>query len=196
MPCRIPSDGGRLAPATTWWRQWHRWIGWAATAFILFAGVTGVAVAVTEFFGEEEAQREATRGLVSEVTTSDPVAAEKGLEVALAAAAREAPGSPIDQITLQLKGPHPRVAVFLGKPGGGEDRRLEFDLATGTLIRSAAYVDKPLINRVHSGEVFGDGGLVAAMMWGVSLIVVTISGIVIYWSMRRKNARGIGRYFW
>jgi len=153
-------------------------------------------VAVTEFFGEAEALREATRGRVSEVTTASPLAARKGLEAALEAAAREAPGSPIDQITLRLKGPQPLVAVYLGKPGGGEDRRLEFDLATGTLIRSADYVDKPLINRIHSGEAFGDGGLVAAMMWGVSLIVVTISGIVIYWSMRRKNASGIGRYFW
>ena len=153
-------------------------------------------MAVTEFFGEAEALREATRGRVSEVTTASPLAARKGLEAALEAAAREAPGSPIDQITLRLKGPQPLVAVYLGKPGGGEDRRLEFDLATGTLIRSADYVDKPLINRIHSGEAFGDGGLVAAMMWGVSLIVVTISGIVIYWSMRRKNASGIGRYFW
>jgi uncharacterized iron-regulated membrane protein len=97
---------------------------------------------------------------------------------------------------LRLKGPRPMVAVYLGKPGGGEDRRLEFDLRTGALIGSAAYVDKPFLNRVHSGEAVGDGGLVVAMIWGVSLIVVTISGIVIYWSMRRRNATGIGRYFW
>jgi uncharacterized iron-regulated membrane protein len=153
-------------------------------------------VAVTEFFGEEEALREAMRGVVSSVTTSNSSAVQKGLDAALASAARESPGAPVDQVTLRLKGPRPLVAVYLGKPGGGEDRRLEFDLATGTLIRSAAYVDKPLLNRIHSGEAFGDGGLVAAMFWGVSLIVVTISGIVIYWSMRRKSARGLARYFW
>ena len=39
------------------WRKWHRWIAFPASAFLLFAAVTGVAVAVTEFFGEEEALR-------------------------------------------------------------------------------------------------------------------------------------------
>ena len=167
-----------------------------ATIFILFAAVTGVLVAVTEFFGEDEALREAMRGVVSSVTTSDPSAVQKGLQTALATAARQAPGAPIDQITLRLKGPQPLVAVYLGKAAGGEDRRLEFDLTTGALLRTADYVDKPFLNRVHSGEAFGDGGLVAAMIWGLSLIVVTISGIVIYWSMRRRNATGIDRYFW
>ena len=178
------------------WRRWHRWIGWATMVFVLFAATTGVIVAVTEFFGEEEALREATRDLVSPVTTSAAEEAQRSLQAALASAARQAPGAPIDQITLRFKGPHPLVSVYLGKPGGGEDRRLEFDAKTGAFVRTAEYVDKPFINRVHSGEAFGDGGLVAAMAWGVALIVITISGIIIYWSMRRANASGIERFFW
>jgi uncharacterized iron-regulated membrane protein len=178
------------------WRQWHRWIGWVATAFLLFAAVTGVIVAGTEFFGEEEALREATRDVVSPVTTADAHTAQLGLAAALETAAREASGRPIDQITLRLKGPQPNVSIYLGKPGGGEDRRLDFDLSTGSLLRTSPYIDKPLINRIHSGEAFGDGGLVAAMLWGLALIVVTVTGIVIYWSMRRRNATGLERYFW
>ncbi len=178
------------------WRRWHRWIGWVATAFLLFAAITGVIVAGTEFFGEEEALREATRDVVSPITTTDAHAAQLGLTAALESAAREAPGLPVDQITLRLKGPQPNVSVYLGKPAGGEDRRLDFDLSTGSLLRTSPYVDKPLINRIHSGEAFGDGGLVAAMLWGLALVVVTVTGIIIYWSMRRRNASGLERYFW
>jgi uncharacterized iron-regulated membrane protein len=178
------------------WRRWHRWIGWAATVFLLFAAFTGLGVAITEFFGEEEALREATRDLVSPVTTSNPDDAQRALQAALASASREAPGAPIDQITLRFKGQQPVVSVYLGRPGGGEDRRLEFDQRTGAFLRAASYVDKPLINRIHSGEAFGDGGLVAAMLWAIALIAITVSGIIIYWSMRRASATGIERLFW
>jgi uncharacterized iron-regulated membrane protein len=178
------------------WRRWHRWIGWAATVFVLFAAVTGVLVAVTEFFGEEEALREATRGLVSPVTTSEAGEAQRTLQAALASAAREVPGAPIDQITLRFKGPQAVVSVYLGRASGGEDRRLDFDAKSGAFLRTASYVDKALINRIHSGEAFGDGGLVAAMLWGLALVAITVSGIIIYWSMRRANATGIERFFW
>jgi len=52
------------------WRRWHRWIGFPAFIFLLWAASTGIIVAFTEFFGEEEALREATRDLVSPVTAS------------------------------------------------------------------------------------------------------------------------------
>jgi hypothetical protein len=51
------------------WRKWHRWIGFPAAIFLVFAAVTGVLVAVTEFFGEEERLREATRNLVGPTPT-------------------------------------------------------------------------------------------------------------------------------
>ena len=53
-----------MATNLVFWRKWHRWIGFPAALFLLFAATTGVLVAFTEFFGEEEALREATRDLV------------------------------------------------------------------------------------------------------------------------------------
>ena len=50
------------------WRKWHRWIGFPAALFLLFAATTGFLVVVSEFFGEAETLREATRELVSPVT--------------------------------------------------------------------------------------------------------------------------------
>jgi uncharacterized iron-regulated membrane protein len=103
------------------WRKWHRWIAFPAALFLLFASVTGVIVAVTEFFGEAEALREATRDLVSPVRVSadarpvaDPIAR------ALATARTTAPDAPIDKIVMQFKGAQPTVEIFTGRPEGGK----------------------------------------------------------------------------
>jgi len=57
-------------------------------------------------------------------------------------------------------------------------------------------VDKPFLYRLHSGEAFGDGGLVAAMAWGLALALLAVSGLVIYWQMRRPGTTGWKRVFW
>jgi uncharacterized iron-regulated membrane protein len=184
-------------PTPKFWRQWHRWIGFVASLFLIFAGTTGAILAFTEFFGEDEALREATRDLVSPVATSSaPEAWRDPIARAMATAQQKAPGAPIDKITVQFKGKQPTVTVFTGKPTGGEDKKFVFDATTGALVSEEAYVDKPIINRVHSGEFFGDGGLVFAMLWGVTLVGMTISGLLIYWRMRREGGSGIKRVFW
>jgi len=182
---------------TAWWRRWHRWIGFPAALFLLFAATTGFLVATTEFFGEEEALREATRDLTSPLTTAakdsewaDPIAK------AMSHVEMTKPGAPIDKITVQFKGERPTVTIYFGKPGGGEDRLMVFDAGTGALIKEDAYADKPLLNRIHSGEWFGDGGLVFAMFWAIALAVLTFSGLIIYWTMRRRNAVGLQKVFW
>jgi uncharacterized iron-regulated membrane protein len=55
-----------------------------------------------------------------------------------------------------------------------------FDARTGQLLSEEAYADKPFLYRLHSGEAFGDGGLVVAMLWGLTLIVLTVTGLIIY----------------
>ena len=53
------------------------------------------------------------------------------------------------------------------------------------ISKEAAYADKPILNRIHSGEWFGDGGLVFAMFWAVALAVLTVSGLIIYLSFAK-----------
>jgi len=179
------------------WRKWHRWIGFPAALFLLFAACTGLIVAFTEFFGEQEALREATRDLVSPVTLASPPANwSDPIARAVAATAAVAGHAPIDKITIQFKGEHPIVEIFTGKPTGGEDRQFVVDAKTGALVRTDAYADKPFINRLHSGEAFGDGGLVVAMFWALSLIVLTLTGLIIYFKMMPRVRRGIQKVFW
>src|SRR5215213_9110323 len=86
------------------WRKWHRWIGFPAALFLLWAASTGFLVAFTEFFGEEEALREATRDMVSPVTVASPAPAwTEPIARALATAATRASGAPVDKIEVQFK---------------------------------------------------------------------------------------------
>jgi len=179
------------------WRRWHRWIGFPAALFLLFAATTGIIVAFTEFFGAEEALREATRDIVSPIRTDAPSDQwAPAIARALATVTAKAGALPVDKIELQPKGDHPTVAVFSGKPTGGEDRKFVVDAQSGTLLSVEAYADKPFLTRLHSGEAFGDGGLVAAMFWGLTLILLTVSGLIIYFLMYRRNLKGIQRVFW
>lgn len=180
------------------WRKWHRWIGFPAALFLLFAATTGFLLAFTEFFGADEALREATRDLVSPVNVASPPASVNDpLARALEGARSISANAPIDKITLQFKGDAPTVTIFTGKPTGGEDRKLVFNATTGALIANESYADKPFLNRLHSGEAFGDGGLVGAMFWALSLVILTISGLTIYYSMRgKRQLTGVKKIFW
>lgn len=184
----------KIAP---WWRKWHRWIALPATLFLAFAAVTGVIVAFTEFFGAEEALREATRDLVSPVKLGEPLGQwSDKLNAALATVAAQAPGAPVDKITMQFKGEKPTITIFTGKPTGGEDKKFVVDGNSGQISESSSYADKPLWHRIHSGEAFGDGGLVGAMFWGTALAFLSVSGLMLYLSLWRRSRSGVRRYFW
>ncbi len=180
------------------WRKWHRWIGFPAALFLLFAAVTGFLVAFTEFFGEEESLREATRDLVSPVTVvSAPTGWSDPIAKALATVNATTANAPIDKIEMQFKGARPTVTVFTGKPTGGEDRKMVIDAKTGALLKNEVSADKPFLYRLHSGEAFGDGGLVFAMFWAMALAVLTVTGLIIYYTMRGKRVlTGRKRVFW
>ncbi|MBL0169771.1 MAG: PepSY domain-containing protein [Gemmatimonadaceae bacterium] len=186
-------------PTPAFWRQWHRWIGAPAALFLLFVSVTGVLVAGTEFFGADEALREANREVVSAVRTDTPIAEwTVTLATAMKTAAAQAPGAPVDRVSIELKGQSPTIAVYVGKPAGGEDKRLLFDARSGAFLRAEDYVDKPLIHRIHSGEAFGDGGLVVSMVWGLALLALTLTGLLLYWRLMnvdRPDRVGLKRFF-
>ena len=179
-------------------RKWHRWISVPAALFLLWASCTGVWLAGVEFFGADEALREKLREQVSPITTQSPdgdLAAT--LAKARAAVAEKVGTAPVDKVVWQMKGDEPTLTFFLGKPGGGEDRQVVASGKTGAVLRIESYADKPLMMRLHSGEWFGDGGLVGAMLWGFALVLLTLSGIWIYLKMKPTPPRtGLRKIFW
>ena len=180
------------------WRRWHRWIAWPTAIFLAWASITGLILAFTEFFGPEEALREKTRDLVSPmVTTANPAMWQLPIAAALAQVHTKEPNQPIDKIEIQFKGENPTVTVFTGGKNGGEDKKYLVNARTGALESVEAYADKPFLNRLHSGEAFGDGGLVVAMFWALTLAFLTLSGVIIYLLMKpRRELTGIQKVFW
>jgi uncharacterized iron-regulated membrane protein len=180
-----------------WWRKWHRWIGFVAAPFLLFAAVTGIIAGAAESFGEDEEAREAARDRVSTVVLPAATASwSEPMQKALAGAGERANGAPIDKIVIDYKADPPTVTIFLGKRTGGEDKKLVYNARTGDFVREERYEDKPFLVRLHSGEAFGDWGLVLGMAWGLSLILLLVSGTVIYLAMRRPGRSGLRRLFW
>jgi uncharacterized iron-regulated membrane protein len=184
--------------SVAFWRRWHRWIGLPAALFLVWSAITGFVVAFVEFFGADEALREKLRTVTSPVTTSTTATVGGAdLQRALAAVAARAPNAPVDKVIVQFKGdPDPTVSVFTGKPGGGEDQQFVVNARTGALVSVEDYSDKPFLYRLHSGEAFGDGGLVFAMGWALALVLMTLTGLVVLWRIRRRGATGIRRVFW
>ena len=56
------------------------------------------------------------------------------------------------------------------------------------MLREEGYEDKPFLTRLHSGEAFGDWGLVFGTAWGVSLVALLGTGLVIYFAMRKRGS--------
>jgi uncharacterized iron-regulated membrane protein len=181
----------------TGWRKWHRWVGFAAVPFLLYAAVTGIIAGTTESLSEDEEAREKARERISTVKVpAQTTAWTEPIARALTSAAERADGAPIDKIALDFKADPPAVTVYLGKPTGGEDRKLVFDSRTGAFLREERYEDKPFLTRLHSGEAFGDWGLVLGIGWGTALVVLIVTGLVIYLAMRKPGRTGLGRVFW
>jgi uncharacterized iron-regulated membrane protein len=59
------------------------------------------------------------------------------------------------------------------------------------------YAEDSLILRLHSGEAFGDGGMVLGMVWGTLLFALNTTGSIIYFRMKpRTPGIGLRKVFW
>lgn len=180
-----------------WWRKWHRWVGFVAAPFLLFAAATGIAAGINEMTSEDEEAREKAREKVSPVVLpADPAQWSDPVAKAMAAAATRASGAPVDKLAVDFKADPPTVTVYTGKSSGGEDKKIVFDARTGDFLKEESYIDKPFLVRLHSGEAMGDWGLMASLLWGLGLLALLVSGVVIYLAMRKPGGTGWRRVFW
>ncbi len=179
-------------------RKIHRWLGVPAAIFLLLASFTGVWLECVHFFGAEEAERERIRDITSGVTAQS-VGAEFGasFDKARAAAAARAGAQPLDKLVWQLKGDAPTITFIFGPQGQQAGRRIAVHARTGEVLSVEDYAEDSFILRLHSGEAFGDGGMVLGMVWGTLLFALTVTGIIIYFRMKPRTPRtGIRKVFW
>ena len=172
-------------------RQIHRWISLVAALFLLVVATTGVILQVQRLTGQDQdADRVATSAAPMPAAAYTSMLA-RTLEVARA----RAPGRPIASIELQLAGEEPRgVVTFPGEPG----RQITVDPRDGRVLKDEEHEAESLILRIHSGEILGEPGVVLGVFWGSALVLLSITGFVVYLELyrRRRKASGKSGLFW
>ena len=177
-------------------RKWHRWIALPSALLLLSVGITGIILQVQQFFGADEAQREKLASMTSAYSLDTP-AADIAAKIDRARAAVQAKLSTakLDAMEIQFKGDHPIVTFHAV---ANSARKLIVNADTGAIEKDEPDERESFILRLHTGEVFGDGGIVLGMVWGLALVALIVSGMWLYWRMYRARAgvKGWRAIFW
>jgi uncharacterized iron-regulated membrane protein len=198
-----------------WWRALHRSIALGMTLFLTVLVLSGFDLAFESLYFAHYNATHATRlpsgRIVPGTLGFDPssplqVDALPGmLDRTLAAYRTAEPGTAIRVIRLRQFGTMLQGVVITD---GDPARQRVFDTATGARasLTEAGYPDTGFpfgwqahqwAKSVHRGDFFGLPGRVISLLAGLSMIYLSVSGIVLYVSMWRKRAKsGRKALFW
>ena len=177
-------------------RSIHRWASLPIAIIMLLVALTGIWLQVYEF-GDDEGRGE--RGGAPAQAAAMPSPEEIGPMVtsALVAGRAAKPDFTPVSVTVTLAGGQPKVA--LNGPGFRQAARIDYDPATG----DATYTPPPpasihgLIIGLHTGKVGGILGLILVMASGIVLVVLSVTGLLVYIDMwKRRNKAGKTGLFW
>ena len=165
--------------------------------------VTGVILQVQQFFGADEAEKERLATVASKQLAPAPVAGlqEQTDRALLAVKASVGVDVPIDSVEVQLKDSPRKIIVWTASGGGAKKAdplKVTVNAETGAVLKTESGERESFILRLHTGEVFGDGGVVLGMIWGTALVVLTITGGWLYWKMYKARAgvKGWRKVLW
>jgi uncharacterized iron-regulated membrane protein len=177
------------------WRGWHRGVSVAAAAFLLCMAFSGT------WIGFESSWNALGRSGGGGPPPAVPVAAAaipNMTATTLQAMQRLHPGTPIKVIRLRMFGQMQQGVVITG---GDTTDQLVFNAETGqpASLTEPAYppVGFPFgvqvhenIKHFHSGEMFGLSGQMMNLLAGLSLLFLSVSGLVMYFDMWLKRCKG------
>ncbi len=181
-------------------RKIHRWLSVVGIVFFLSVSLTGIWMQGEAIFGEDEAAREAMAEIVSPASLATPFAPNvAALDKARTVILARYGNRPVASIDWVIKAPVPAYVFHLD---GAEPIKVTIDTASAAIIKSEPDGEDWVI-QLHTGEIFGDGGKFLGLAWGLALIAMSITGIILYLKMlqaRRSGTagkvRGWRRYFW
>ena len=181
-------------------RKIHRWLSVVGIIFFLSVSLTGIWMQGEAIFGEDEAAREAMAEIVSPASLSAPlslnsVSLDKARNVVLARFGNR----PVASVDWVMKAPVPAYVFHLD---GAEPVKVTVNAATTAIISSEPDGEDWVV-RLHTGEILGDGGKFLGLAWGLALVAMSITGIILYIKMLQARRSGsVGkvtgwrRYFW
>lgn len=172
-------------------RRYHRWFSFPLIVFVIAVTVTGIYLQAVELIAEggpEPAPLERTAPDASEIAAS--------IEQAMAIAAQEKVDFPVQKVEVSYRGESPQIVV-------STNRRIGPSVTVDMASEEATYVERPPRNLrtifilLHSGKYFGAFGLWVIMLAGLALLVLSVTGIYVYYDMwrRRRKAKKKG-LFW
>ncbi len=181
-------------------RKVHRWLGIGAAVFFLLVSITGVLLQIEQVFGDDEASKEKLAAMVSPATLARPFAVDPaGIDRARHVVLARFGDRPVSAIDWQIKGDAPHYILHLD---GADPLRVDVNATTNAIVESRPDGEDWLL-RLHTGEIVGDGGKVLGLAWGIALVVMSITGVLVYLAMYRARQKGSAarltgwrRYFW
>ena len=169
-------------------RRWHRLAAIPAGVFLFFIALTGVLLHLDMMRvgqhppGHEPAHPEAVQRIPSDAELAAMIAR-------IGDAARGQNKVPIHVIQLSLTGSRPTLTAGAGGPPGSA--QIKLDALTGQPI-----VDPPaprdfhyILQDLHAGYFFGWPGRIISVLCGVSLIVLSLTGLQVWWGLRRRRRK-------
>lgn len=168
-------------------RRWHRWVALPAALFLIFICVTGLTL-------HWELARNPTPppGGASPAMPLPDKATVGAMVARVMDEARREPGLDVSTVSLTFA-PGGRV---IGTASAGPSplaKRVEIDALTG-----ARFPQKPdpfafrfLLLNLHSGLLFGWFGATVSILCGLSLLILSVTGLQIWFDAyrRRKNRK-------
>jgi len=180
-------------------RKLYRSISLIGIVFFLSVAATGVWMQGKAIFGEKEAEHEALAALISPQSLAKPRAIDAAaLERARAVVLAWFGDRPVASIDWRIKTPVPAYVFPLD---GAQPIRVTVDAKTADVIKSESD-EEDWVMRLHTGEILGYGGKFVGLAWGLALIAISVTGIIVYFQMlsKRRGAaaqvRGWRRHFW
>ncbi len=181
-------------------RKIHRWLSVVGLIFFLSVAATGIWLQIEAIFGEDEAAREAMAEITSPASLAVPLPGPAvTIDTARAAIFARYGNRPVASVDWVIKAPVPAYVFHLD---GAEPIKVTVNTATAAIIKSEPDGEDWVV-RLHTGEILGDGGKFLGLGWGLALIAMSITGIILYLNMLRARrtgsagkVRGWRRYFW
>ncbi len=181
-------------------RKIHRWLSVVGILFFISVAATGIWLQIEAIFGEDESAREAMAEIVSSAALSTPLPSNTvSLDKARTTILARYGNRPVAAVDWVIKAPVPAFVFHLD---GAEPVKVTVNAATAAIITSEPD-GEDWVMRLHTGEILGDGGKFLGLAWGLALITMSITGIILYLKMLRARrtrsagkVRGWRKYFW
>jgi len=179
-------------------RHWHRWISLFASLFLISTAVTGVVLQVQGLLNEDET---ATETLSPQEIQAPLEPFLNQVSAAQAKLQQKYPKAVLERLELQFKGEHPTFVFHLDMSENTPDPQNQIvtvNARTGAIEKESPEPEESLIMRLHTGEILGDSGKILGALWGLALLALAVSGLLIYFGMvrRRMQIAGVKKYFW